>query len=913
MNIPLDLNATKGEHQAQKPKATKRHGACIPCKRSKTKCDGGMPCGACRTEKKAKTCEYNQKAQNLAAARAANQTKKRRRDGESVSSDVSAEQEDRDPRHNGRTELLSSITAVATESTDTIFQKMSLCGTVEEFARVKQMKNKARTDVEFLLTGWRELQSLVMENDMNNVTSSVSGPSALRVNVQSRQEGQSNVDVWKASLDELLQLVNSGHLRAAWEALPSLLAKIQGWEMYAQNTLLRGFRPDAHLSEQINLLCLELVDLDSTLGFFLGSQPRPSAWDKSTFLSRKIEFCKSQGNLVALKIEVLTTMQRILEVDTTDEAGVWEFLRFAHLFRQGEPVTPVERVATYKNGSETADREALKLRSNLILMVMNCRIASAAAFYSAQGRLVPPAGSGASDIIHDMGLQTQSKRSSYTKLVNKHAKLALQAFDRLCDIDAEQSARSWFRLHGALIAVTTLGIGHLSDKNIKSKAGDSYKKAKDATDNMEDVRAMLSRLRQRFLDLRVLNPSSPIFDKAIAILDACEPSRGSLVSANHRKTMVLKRSESNSTSADSTVHAEPPMSSSNHMPHSRRRQSTGSVTDSSSSAPKPVKRRRVGDTSDGVALSVAPTTAGSRGSQGPGVFVLSTMPEVHHTEAHPGFEDLTPYISSTNTSFTETTSQYPALEQNFETHHNPLVHGLMPFHDIRPPLIPPESYYIAHGYNEGLYADTSEPGHMIPHHFDATYFNSVNQQVSDQPRTAVYAQNPFSPPLPHSSRDPQLNNTPRAMVSPRQDDTYANTILRPPVISPQQEMASNSDMRPTYIPLSVTGRSQTLGPNMVISPGAQSHHEALSADATPYFPVVPAPGLLRRASEPWLPQQSDSSTHGYPVHPFGHLDYDQGNGHYPLPHQFGPNLVPGSMPQPLPNHQYPYQGVTSSL
>lgn len=92
------------------------------------------------------------------------------------------------------------------------------------------MKNKARTDVEFLLTGWRELQSLVMENDMNNVTSSVFGPSALRVNVQSRQEGQSNVDVWKASLDELLQLVNSGHLRAAWEALPSLLAKIQGWE-----------------------------------------------------------------------------------------------------------------------------------------------------------------------------------------------------------------------------------------------------------------------------------------------------------------------------------------------------------------------------------------------------------------------------------------------------------------------------------------------------------------------------------------------------------------------------------------------------------------------------------------------------------------------------------------------------------
>lgn len=68
-----------------KPKLIRRHGACEPCRASKTKvlisslsilktdldqCDGGQPCCSCRSEKrKAKTCEYNQKAREIAAAR----------------------------------------------------------------------------------------------------------------------------------------------------------------------------------------------------------------------------------------------------------------------------------------------------------------------------------------------------------------------------------------------------------------------------------------------------------------------------------------------------------------------------------------------------------------------------------------------------------------------------------------------------------------------------------------------------------------------------------------------------------------------------------------------------------------------------------------------------------------------------
>ena len=106
MNQVIEHNPTAEAPPPRVRPVKRRHGACTPCKLSKTavslsvmldvgecwyrfKCGGGLPCDACcREKRKPGVCEYSEKALNIQASREENELK-RRRDGQSTASDDS--------------------------------------------------------------------------------------------------------------------------------------------------------------------------------------------------------------------------------------------------------------------------------------------------------------------------------------------------------------------------------------------------------------------------------------------------------------------------------------------------------------------------------------------------------------------------------------------------------------------------------------------------------------------------------------------------------------------------------------------------------------------------------------------------------------------------------------------------------
>ena len=149
MNLPTERQLSQLEDNAQKKKTERRHGACNPCKKSKTKvsgsstesgrpeadvlqCDGARPCGACRSEKrKSRACEYSEKAQGIAAAREEGEAKRRDRDSRSVASDGSDQYTDQ-AQPQDVLECPAQSSTTGTKPLALMNRPVLLCGVIEE-------------------------------------------------------------------------------------------------------------------------------------------------------------------------------------------------------------------------------------------------------------------------------------------------------------------------------------------------------------------------------------------------------------------------------------------------------------------------------------------------------------------------------------------------------------------------------------------------------------------------------------------------------------------------------------------------------------------------------------------------------------------------------------------------------------
>lgn len=146
VEVPEELIQQEAVHRKQK--TVRRHGACNPCKAAKTKvcatqrqecstaaaenlqCDGANPCHACRTEKRrSRTCEYSDKAKEIAAAREETKKKERRMAAGDVSPDESEDQM-------AQTQLMTIVRTSTPNPTALMHRRISLFGLVEEVIRI---------------------------------------------------------------------------------------------------------------------------------------------------------------------------------------------------------------------------------------------------------------------------------------------------------------------------------------------------------------------------------------------------------------------------------------------------------------------------------------------------------------------------------------------------------------------------------------------------------------------------------------------------------------------------------------------------------------------------------------------------------------------------------------------------------
>src|SRR5436305_1224566 len=112
---------------------------------------------------------------------------------------------------------------------------------------------------------------------------------------------------------------------------------------------------------------------------------------------------------------------------------------------------------------ESAEQQRLKLMANIVFTAVYCRTASICDHYSHQPVSIPN-GSRA-DIIVELKFHTARAKTDECKNVIRHAQFALQAFERLCEIDSEGTAKCWFSLQGAITAIALLAVHGLREKS----------------------------------------------------------------------------------------------------------------------------------------------------------------------------------------------------------------------------------------------------------------------------------------------------------------------------------------------------------------------------------------------------------------------------------------------------------------
>lgn len=290
----------------------------------------------------------------------------------------------------------------------------------------------------------------------------------------------------------------------------------------------------------MTLICLKLIDLEFALSFFVGVNQLTS-WTQNRYLSSRVEQQKMHDHSFAVKISLYGEIHKILGTDVSQREGVWQFLHIVSELDPPSPPTELIKVSLSTKDDGTAGMQELLLVSHLCLMVTSCRTAIISG-HCAEKKL-PALNAGSLGIVQRLGLCSYKKRCAYSRNVTVHACAVLQAFEELCKNDPEETARSWVRLCGALIAAIVVAVAEL--RRLK----------KDDTTNKDQ----LERVKACFEAMRALNEWSPISEKALEILQLAEPditNQSGAEDAEVAKSLPNERKEGNTVPPSPTADIE---------------------------------------------------------------------------------------------------------------------------------------------------------------------------------------------------------------------------------------------------------------------------------------------------------------------------------------------------------------------
>lgn len=626
--------------------------------------------------------------------------------------------------------------------------------------------------------------------------------------------------------------------------------------------------PSQEFLQERNIIYTELVELDCALGFVLGDQSMQHDFDKSRFHSNDEADGHSEDT-----IELFTTIRDVLKIDMSSEAGVWEFIRLLDHHEASLPATPLQRMALCINDGESAERQAAKLTSALVFAVMHCRAANVAAHYSQPGVMIPKPDGNSKDIIRDSRLDQSKGITMECNQVKKYAGIALAAFSRLFEIDAEQTAHSWTTLHSALTAAVLYGVHGLRERS--------------ANNSWEPTKAQLVVIEKQFADLKQYNPDCPIFDHAIRILQSCDKQ-----DAKTKKKPSLKRARALIEDTDSPLASDEsdgpqahPLSQEASNLHGQKRDAASGGEHVPSSR---LKRRRTvhHDPALNIANREPPSEEASQNSTQVQQTVIQT--QVPMTE---------PAINGTNvnTDYFEVHQQqsipeHLLLQARSRQGSNTVCPIPYPY-SFHPPLNADEEYWRREGYALQYVKDP----HSV--HYDLVPLNQQQQYIDPLAQ--------FSSSFPPYGGSVQSGNV--ASLPQYIESAHSQHAIPPGFhMAPEFEgplLHTHTDQMP---------RTEAENLHQILSspPGASTWVSSTDTSPTSFQPQMPHTGLLRRSSDPvWqVNGQYNFPSQGYPypnpqaqAHPTVFYDSRQ---HYPELENINSN-------QHHYRHAYPENRVTT--
>lgn len=601
----------------------------------------------------------------------------------------------------------------------------------------------------------------------------------------------------------------------------------------------------------------------------------------------------------------------MLRIDIIHEGGIWEFLRFFNGIKSTDPATTLEKLATCITNKAPAEKLGLKLAANLVFAMMHCRTASICAHYSQQECIVPTLNSGPSDIIQEMRLHLPRQKGNECSQVVKHAGSALEAFEVLCETDPEETAKTWFRPYAALIAAVIIGISGLREK----------------TSDWRSIRVRLDRVECCFRKLKDHNPTSPILDKALSLLQSINLERGSKIPLTKNRLSSGHKCASITSSNSSTIDAEPETEKAVREERSavKPRKRTIDVVTAKTTPTKAKRQRRSAAVPQrpnlAAHVSIEGTQTQSRYTVQPSEQAF--LEENAQSNIQQPLNSHVPFTSGVELTFTESESQQNPMQLNdmeytsFNFEGYPNIAHIRSSMDLEYP-----KFHIPSSYSAIEEPDGQNMGSCLSFPPELNYSDSVQEL---QLQSNMQNGNPTVPQQTNDSNHPHDNtNTSMHECGLNTQSDSAEKVHYFNMTAKHYEMNTDQSTINTAVsePLERASQREL----------EQNEHERFTSEATQtrwgdtLIPNASAPintftsfdsahpSLPRRASEPaWIdPQNYAISAQRYPF--LASEDGMDGNMHYP--HSIQMAEIPNhDSVFSFQQHQYhlPYQGVSLSF
>lgn len=320
----------------------------------------------------------------------------------------------------------------------------------------------------------------------------------------------------RGQLSNILQMINQARFVQAWHTVAATMRAIEAFDsesiMPDHNGHVLTYavqyqsasKPLQDFSKETTDICLQLIDLECFLSFFTGGASILSSWSQGRFLSSKIEQHRSDDPIFATKILLFDDIQKILQIDVSDEQGLRKFLRSVNELISASPASELVTMTKTVIETDSEKKHELKIVADLAFILVHCRKATICTHYlkgaRPEGIVVPP-------VLQGLGIDSAKQKDKEFSQIRNHASSILETFDHLCKVDPKGITTQPFILYGAAIAALLLAIYVLENKTIIASSFDRQ---------LRGVKIHLESMQLR-------NAINPFIQPVISILQECLP------------------------------------------------------------------------------------------------------------------------------------------------------------------------------------------------------------------------------------------------------------------------------------------------------------------------------------------------------------------------------------------------------